>query len=81
MDLDECDGPYLECRGVAEIDFHNVSGKLLYRPCVRVLNKKSLRFHRTVLYVHNNLLSVFGVVFTLKLFIFRFVRKDKFRCR
>ncbi|KAK3532096.1 hypothetical protein QTP86_007862 [Hemibagrus guttatus] len=41
-DLDGCAGPLLECRGEGEMDFRSVSGKLLYRACVKVLNKKKL---------------------------------------
>ncbi|KAK3545084.1 hypothetical protein QTP86_034282 [Hemibagrus guttatus] len=37
-DLDRCAGPLLEW----EMDFGSVSGKLLYRACVKVLNKKKL---------------------------------------
>ncbi|KAK3519448.1 hypothetical protein QTP70_029367 [Hemibagrus guttatus] len=38
--LDGSEGPLLESRGVREMDFGSVSGKLLYRACVKVLNKK-----------------------------------------
>ncbi|KAK3550043.1 hypothetical protein QTP86_018661, partial [Hemibagrus guttatus] len=41
-DLDGCAGPLLECRSEGEMDFGSVSGKLLYRACVKVLNKKKL---------------------------------------
>ncbi|KAK3562934.1 hypothetical protein QTP86_011610 [Hemibagrus guttatus] len=41
-DLDGCAGPLLECWGEGEMDFGSVSGKLLYRACVKVLNKKKL---------------------------------------
>ncbi|KAK3510691.1 hypothetical protein QTP70_013634 [Hemibagrus guttatus] len=41
-DLDGCAGPLLECRSKGEMDFGSVSGKLLYRACVKVLNKKKL---------------------------------------
>ncbi|KAK3526114.1 hypothetical protein QTP70_015999, partial [Hemibagrus guttatus] len=41
-DLDGCAGPLLECRSEREMDFGSVSGKLLYRACVKVLNKKKL---------------------------------------
>ncbi|KAK3559959.1 hypothetical protein QTP86_030318 [Hemibagrus guttatus] len=41
-DLDGCAGPLLECRSEGEMDFRSVSGKLLYRACVKVLNKKKL---------------------------------------
>ncbi|MCJ8750197.1 hypothetical protein PDJAM_G00259840 [Pangasius djambal] len=41
-DLAGCGGPLLECRGEGEMDFGTVSGKLLYRACVKVLNKKRL---------------------------------------
>ncbi|KAK3542572.1 hypothetical protein QTP86_030400, partial [Hemibagrus guttatus] len=41
-DLDGCAGPFLECRSEGEMDFGSVSGKLLYRACVKVLNKKKL---------------------------------------
>ncbi|KAK3506004.1 hypothetical protein QTP70_018512, partial [Hemibagrus guttatus] len=41
-DLDGCAGPLLECRSDGEMDFGSVSGKLLYRACVKVLNKKKL---------------------------------------
>ncbi|KAK3575576.1 hypothetical protein QTP86_030436 [Hemibagrus guttatus] len=41
-DLDGSEGPLLECWGVREVDFGSVSGKLLYRACVKVLNKKKL---------------------------------------
>ncbi|KAK3513324.1 hypothetical protein QTP70_012371 [Hemibagrus guttatus] len=40
--LDGSEGPLLECWGVREMDFGAVSGKLLYRVCVKVLNKKKL---------------------------------------
>ncbi|KAK3567282.1 hypothetical protein QTP86_016084, partial [Hemibagrus guttatus] len=39
-DLDGCAGPLLECRSEGVMDFGSVSGKLLYRACVKVLNKK-----------------------------------------
>ncbi|KAK3509240.1 hypothetical protein QTP70_025587, partial [Hemibagrus guttatus] len=38
-DLDGSEGSLLECWGVREMDFGSVSGKLLYRACVKVLNK------------------------------------------
>ncbi|KAK3522070.1 hypothetical protein QTP70_022609, partial [Hemibagrus guttatus] len=41
-DLDGCAGPLLECWSEGEMDFWSVSGKLLYRACVKVLNKKKL---------------------------------------
>ncbi|KAK3573358.1 hypothetical protein QTP86_024127, partial [Hemibagrus guttatus] len=41
-DLDGCAGPLLECQSEGEMDFGSVSGKLLYRACVKVLNKKKL---------------------------------------
>ncbi|KAK3543489.1 hypothetical protein QTP70_023206 [Hemibagrus guttatus] len=41
-DLDGYAGPLLECRSEGEMDFGSVSGKLLYRACVKVLNKKKL---------------------------------------
>ncbi|KAK3529400.1 hypothetical protein QTP70_031142, partial [Hemibagrus guttatus] len=41
-DLDGCAGPLLECRSKGEMDFGSVSGKLLYRARVKVLNKKKL---------------------------------------
>ncbi|KAK3527698.1 hypothetical protein QTP86_034169, partial [Hemibagrus guttatus] len=41
-DLDGSEGSLLECWGVREMDFGSVSGKLLYRACVQVLNKKKL---------------------------------------
>ncbi|KAK3549304.1 hypothetical protein QTP70_034529 [Hemibagrus guttatus] len=41
-DLDGCASPLLECRSEGEMDFGSVSGKLLYRACVKVLNKKKL---------------------------------------
>ncbi|KAK3536234.1 hypothetical protein QTP86_000133 [Hemibagrus guttatus] len=41
-DLDGSESPLLECWGVREMDFGSVSGKLLYRACVKVLNKKKL---------------------------------------
>ncbi|KAK3538614.1 hypothetical protein QTP86_008681 [Hemibagrus guttatus] len=41
-DLDGCAGPLLECWSEGEMDFGSVSGKLLYRACVKVLNKKKL---------------------------------------
>ncbi|KAK3545609.1 hypothetical protein QTP70_008215 [Hemibagrus guttatus] len=41
-DLDGCAGPLLECRSEGGMDFGSVSGKLLYRACVKVLNKKKL---------------------------------------
>ncbi|KAK3530621.1 hypothetical protein QTP86_029315, partial [Hemibagrus guttatus] len=41
-DLDGCAGPLLECWREGEMDFGSVSGKLLYRACVKVLNKKKL---------------------------------------
>ncbi|KAK3519692.1 hypothetical protein QTP70_001193 [Hemibagrus guttatus] len=41
-DLDGSEGPLLECWGVREMDFGSVLGKLLYRACVKVLNKKKL---------------------------------------
>ncbi|KAK3539413.1 hypothetical protein QTP70_007494 [Hemibagrus guttatus] len=41
-DLDRSEGLLLECWGVREMDFGSVSGKLLYRACVKVLNKKKL---------------------------------------
>ncbi|KAK3553067.1 hypothetical protein QTP86_031169 [Hemibagrus guttatus] len=41
-DLDGSEGPLLECWGVREMDFGSVSGKLLYRACVKVFNKKKL---------------------------------------
>ncbi|KAK3540676.1 hypothetical protein QTP70_034589, partial [Hemibagrus guttatus] len=41
-DLDGCAGPLLECRSEGEMDFGSVLGKLLYRVCVKVLNKKKL---------------------------------------
>ncbi|KAK3555033.1 hypothetical protein QTP86_005697 [Hemibagrus guttatus] len=34
-DLDGCAGPLLECRSDGEMDFGSVSGKLLYRACVK----------------------------------------------
>ncbi|KAK3539294.1 hypothetical protein QTP86_033724 [Hemibagrus guttatus] len=37
-DLDGCAGPLLECRSEGEMDFRSVSGKLLYRACVKVIN-------------------------------------------
>ncbi|KAK3523094.1 hypothetical protein QTP86_014400, partial [Hemibagrus guttatus] len=40
--LDGSEGPLLKCWGVREMDFGSVSGKLLYRACVKVLNKKKL---------------------------------------
>ncbi|KAI5086568.1 NACHT, LRR and PYD domains-containing protein 12-like [Silurus meridionalis] len=40
--LDRCEGLLLECRGEGEMDFGSVMGKLLYRACVKVLNKKKL---------------------------------------
>ncbi|KAK3541512.1 hypothetical protein QTP86_028172, partial [Hemibagrus guttatus] len=41
-DLDGSEGLLLECWGVREMDFGSVLGKLLYRACVKVLNKKKL---------------------------------------
>ncbi|KAK3530324.1 hypothetical protein QTP86_023966, partial [Hemibagrus guttatus] len=41
-DLDGSEGLLLECWGVREMNFGSVSGKLLYRACVKVLNKKKL---------------------------------------
>ncbi|KAK3560530.1 hypothetical protein QTP86_010412 [Hemibagrus guttatus] len=41
-EIDGCAGPLLECRSEGEMDFLSVSGKLLYRACVKVLNKKKL---------------------------------------
>ncbi|KAK3561290.1 hypothetical protein QTP86_030692 [Hemibagrus guttatus] len=41
-DLDGSEGPLLECRGVREMDFGSVSGKLLYRACVKVLPWRSV---------------------------------------
>ncbi|KAK3565998.1 hypothetical protein QTP86_024206 [Hemibagrus guttatus] len=41
-DLDGPEGLLLECWGVRELDFGSVSEKLLYRACVKVLNKKKL---------------------------------------
>ncbi|KAK3520619.1 hypothetical protein QTP70_028626, partial [Hemibagrus guttatus] len=41
-DLDGLEGPLLECWSEGEMDFGSVSGKLLYRACVKVLNKKKL---------------------------------------
>ncbi|KAK3570173.1 hypothetical protein QTP86_014994, partial [Hemibagrus guttatus] len=41
-DLDGSEGPLMECWGVREMNFGSVSGKLLYRACVKVLNKKKL---------------------------------------
>ncbi|KAK3568710.1 hypothetical protein QTP86_013881, partial [Hemibagrus guttatus] len=41
-DLDGCAGPLLECQSEGEMDFRSVSGKLLYRACIKVLNKKKL---------------------------------------
>ncbi|KAK3530052.1 hypothetical protein QTP86_010789 [Hemibagrus guttatus] len=41
-DLDGCAGPLLECWSKGEMDFGSVLGKLLYRACVKVLNKKKL---------------------------------------
>ncbi|KAK3524871.1 hypothetical protein QTP86_010601 [Hemibagrus guttatus] len=41
-DLDGCAGPLLECWSEGGMDFGSVSGKLLYRACVKVLNKKKL---------------------------------------
>ncbi|KAK3522075.1 hypothetical protein QTP70_022611, partial [Hemibagrus guttatus] len=40
--LDGSEGPLLECWGVREMNFGSVSWKLLYRACVKVLNKKKL---------------------------------------
>ncbi|KAK3564324.1 hypothetical protein QTP86_012915, partial [Hemibagrus guttatus] len=41
-DLEGCAGPLLDCRAKREMDFGSVSGKLFYRACVKVLNKKKL---------------------------------------
>ncbi|KAK3573134.1 hypothetical protein QTP86_014124 [Hemibagrus guttatus] len=40
-DLDWCAGPLLDCRSEGEMDFGSVSGKLLYRACVKVLIRRS----------------------------------------
>ncbi|KAL7827968.1 hypothetical protein AOLI_G00311200 [Acnodon oligacanthus] len=40
LDLQDCEGPLLECEGESVMSYGTVSGKLLYRACVKVLNKK-----------------------------------------
>lgn len=41
-DPDGCGGPLLECGGEKDMTFQTVSGKLLYRACIKDLNKKIL---------------------------------------
>ncbi|KAL7827966.1 hypothetical protein AOLI_G00311180 [Acnodon oligacanthus] len=43
LDLQDCEGPLLECEGESVMSYGTVSGKLLYRACVKVLNKKRRR--------------------------------------
>ena len=42
-DLQDCEGPLLESEGESGMNLGTVSGKLLYRACVKLLNKKRLR--------------------------------------
>ncbi|XP_066511040.1 phosphorylase b kinase regulatory subunit beta-like [Hoplias malabaricus] len=41
-DLEDCEGPLLECKGESCMKLDSASGKLLYRACVKALNKKRL---------------------------------------